>query len=163
MNKKIITIAEIVFALIFVVLLAVFMATINSKGNSANNQLVNTLEATDSSNVQAYGNGTIVKGSRVKGAIDQVKSLNGDVKMQIKVVTGSGEDETTKIYSENKGYTQTDTRAEDYINTTADFYCYHNVNSNGVTIGLAFVQSDVTDADEIDDWASATNGTKWPE
>ena len=35
MNQKIITIAEIVFALIFVVLLAVFMATINSKGNAA--------------------------------------------------------------------------------------------------------------------------------
>lgn len=161
MNKKIITIAEIVFALIFVVLLAVFMATINSKGNSANNQLVNTLDATDSSNVQAYGNGTIVKGSRVKGAIDQVKSLNGDVKMQIKVVTGSGDSKHVEIYDESTGYTQTDTRKDDYINTTADFYCYHNVNANGVIIGLAFVQSDVTNADKIDSWASATAGTKW--
>lgn len=159
MNKKIITIAEIVFALIFVVLLAVFMATINSKGNSANNQLVNTLEATDSSNVQAYGNGTVVKGSRVVGAIDQIKSLNGDVKMQIKVVTGSGGTKGTtyfpKVYDENTGYTVTDTRSEYYINTTADFKCYHEVNENGIITGLAFVQSKITGAGTASNWVDS--------
>lgn len=92
MNKKIITIAEIVFALIFVVLLAVFMATINSKGNSANNQLVNTLEATDGTSLTNY-DGTTVKGSTVATALGNYKSIGGDLKLTLLVQTNEGESE----------------------------------------------------------------------
>lgn len=150
MNKKIITIAEIVFALIFVVLLAVFMATINSKGNSANNQLVDTLEATDSSNVKSYPNGGTVKGSTVEMALDQIKSLAGDVnKFYIVVVTNQTEangnedyddKEQPYVYAKGETYNVTNSKDPNYINSKADFKCIHITNENGIIIGLKFTQ-----------------------
>ena len=157
MNKKIITIAEIVFALIFVVLLAVFMATINSKGNSANNQLVDTLEATDSSNVKSYPNGGIVKGSTVEMAIDQINSLAGDVNNFFISVKTSGNgvthptattykdiaDDTTSddsIYFKGVSYNVSNSKDNNYINSKADFECAHVTNENGIIIGLTFTQ-----------------------
>ena len=150
MNKKIITIAEIVFALIFVVLLAVFMATINSKGNSANNQLVDTLEATDSSNVKSYPNGGTVKGSTVEMALDQINSLAGDVNtFYIVVVTNqngaSGSEdyddkEQPYVYAKGETYNITNSKDPNYINSKADFKCAHVTNENGIIIGLTFTQ-----------------------
>ena len=98
MNKKIITIAEIVFALIFVVLLAVFMATINSKGNAANTQLVNTLDSTGTTSTQSY-NSTDVKGSTVTTALDNFKSIGGDNKITMVVTTTMGKAEHGTISS----------------------------------------------------------------
>lgn len=141
MNKKIITIAEIVFALIFVVLLAVFMATINSKGNSANNQLVDVLESTDSSNVKSYPNGGTVKGSTVEMALDQTSSLAGDINdFTITVITGNSGDGTSIEYSKDKTYNVTDTQSTAYINSKADFKCWHVINKNGIITGLVFAQ-----------------------
>ena len=149
MNKKIITIAEIVFALIFVVLLAVFMATINSKGNSANNQLVDTLEATDSSNVKSYPNGGIVKGSTVEMAIDQINSLAGEVntftitvKTQLNPDNDDDDDGGTGngVYTKGSTYNVTNSKNINYINSKADFKCEHITNENGIIIGLTFTQ-----------------------
>lgn len=155
MNKKIITIAEIVFALIFVVLLAVFMATINSKGNSANNQLVDVLESTDSSNVKSYPNGGTVKGSTVEMALDQISSLAGDINtFYIGVGTnenGLNEGDLTfeknktdkdSIYVKGESYNVTDSKDENYINPKADFVCTHDVNNNGIIVGIKFVQAE---------------------
>lgn len=150
MNKKIITIAEIVFALIFVVLLAVFMATINSKGNSANNQLVDVLESTDSSNVKSYPNGGTVKGSTVEMALDQINSLAGDInKFYIVVVTNqnvaSGNEdyddkEQPYVYAKGETYNITNSKDPNYINSKADFKCAHVTNENGIIVGLTFTQ-----------------------
>lgn len=149
MNKKIITIAEIVFALIFVVLLAVFMATINSKGNSANNQLVDTLEATDSSNVKSYPNGGIVKGSTVEMAIDQINSLAGEVntftitvKTQLNPNNDNDDDGGTGngVYTKGSTYNVTNSKNKNYINPKADFKCEHVTNENGIITGLVFTQ-----------------------
>ena len=147
MNKKIITIAEIVFALIFVVLLAVFMATINSKGNSANNQLVDTLEATDSSNVKSYPNGGIVKGSTVEMAIDQINSLAGEVntftitvKTQLNSDNHEDPDTGRGIYTKGSTYNVTNSKNINYINPKADFKCKHITNENGIIIELEFTQ-----------------------
>ena len=148
MNKKIITIAEIVFALIFVVLLAVFMATINSKGNSANNQLVDVLESTDSSNVKSYTNGGTMKGSTVEMAIDQINSLAGDVNtFKIMVTTHKNKDksEVYQIYTKENGYSVSDTQSDYYINPKADFKCWHEINANGIITGLVFAQSGTAD------------------
>lgn len=149
MNKKIITIAEIVFALIFVVLLAVFMATINSKGNSANNQLVDTLEATDSSNVKSYPNGGTVKGSTVEMALDQINSLAGEVNtftITVKTQLNPDNHEDTEgdtgngIYTKGSTYNVTNSKNINYINSKADFKCEHVTNENGIIIGLTFTQ-----------------------
>ena len=169
MNKKIITIAEIVFALIFVVLLAVFMATINSKGNAANTQLVNTLDSTGTTSTQSY-NGTTVKGSTVTTALDNFKSIGGDNKITMVVTTKMGsinktEDETHK-WDEVQGWVGSDdseskvsgylygydnngkelskyaSSAEEdwYINPSANFDCELIYNANDVIIGIWFCQ-----------------------
>ena len=168
MNKKIITIAEIVFALIFVVLLAVFMATINSKGNAANTQLVNTLDGTGTTSTQSY-NGTDVKGSTVTTALDNFKSIGGDNKITMVVTTkmgSSSEKDDTHIWgdvhgtiagsdSTVSGYVygyDNDTgselpkyaaSAEDawYINPSANFHCELIYNANDVVIGIWFNQT----------------------
>ena len=165
MNKKIITIAEIVFALIFVVLLAVFMATINSKGNSANNQLVNTLESTGTTSLQNY-DGKDVKGSTVVTALDNYKSIGEELKLTMVVSTaansdgdgtvtgeegdhdgylygyGYDEDESTRVI-ELPAYSASPDDA-DYINQSANFHCELIKNSNDVVIGIHFVQDGAT-------------------
>ena len=160
MNKKIITIAEIVFALIFVVLLAVFMATINSKGNSANNQLVNTLESTGTTSLQNY-DGKDVKGSTVVTALDNYKSIGEELKLTMVVSTAADADgdgaTVTGADGAHKGYLYGYDNAEltrgkelpaysasadqpKYINQSANFHCELIKNSNDVVIGIHFVQ-----------------------
>lgn len=139
MNKKIITIAEIVFALIFVVLLAVFMATINSKGNSANNQLVDVLESTDSSNIKSYPNGGTVKGSTVEMALDQINSLAGDINT-FKITVKTDMNTAGKSYSKGDSYNISNSKDENYINAKADFLCEHVTNANGIVVELIFTQ-----------------------
>lgn len=142
MNKKIITIAEIVFALIFVVLLAVFMATINSKGNSANNQLVNTLESTDATSLQNY-NGTTVKGSTVVTALGNYKSIGGDAKLTLTVITLQDTDGTDYGYDalgkELSAY-NANPSDDEYINPSANFDCELVYNGNDVVTGITFTQ-----------------------
>lgn len=154
MNKKIITIAEIVFALIFVVLLAVFMATINSKGNSANNQLVNTLESTGTTSLQNY-DGKDIKGSTVITALDNYKSIGEELKLTMVVTTkmGGGTDMLSGHTGYNYGYDKdgdelpaysaTPEEAK-YINQSANFHAELVRNSNDVVIGIHFVQEGAT-------------------
>lgn len=159
MNKKIITIAEIVFALIFVVLLAVFMATINSKGNSANNQLVNTLESTGTTSLQNY-DGKDVKGSTVITALDNYKSIGEELKLTMVVSTAAnatGDGTVTGADGNHQGYLYGYDNAEltrgdelpaysatpdndKYINQSANFHCELIKNSNDVVVGIHFVQ-----------------------
>lgn len=139
MNKKIITIAEIVFALIFVVILAVIMGTITNKGNSANTKLVDTLEMTDSSSLNSYADNSIVKGESVKSAISQIKSIGGDLKLNVYVETKANSG-SYKTYSDTNKYTVSDTTANDYINPSASFKCWQIINNNNVVTGLYFAQ-----------------------
>lgn len=159
MNKKIITIAEIVFALIFVVLLAVFMATINSKGNSANNQLVNTLESTGTTSLQNY-DGKDVKGSTVVTALDNYKSIGEELKLTMVVTTkattaedkitdGDNNTHTGKAYGYKEDGGEYDAYSasaddDDYINQSANFHCELVKNANDVVIGIHFVQEGET-------------------
>ena len=168
MNKKIITIAEIVFALIFVVLLAVFMATINSKGNAANTQLVNTLDSTGTTSTQNY-NGTDVKGSTVTTALDNFKSIGGDNKITMIVQTSMGNTSSdpdkphwgklsgtignntnANVYGYMYGYNEDGVElpkymasAEDawYINPSGNFHCELIYNANDVVVGIYFEQT----------------------
>lgn len=142
MNKKIITIAGIVFALIFVVLLAVMMGTITNKANSANTKLVDTLEMTDNTSLETYSDGSIVKGESVVSAIKNIKSIGGNLKLKVTVETKAG-DTTSYGYVNSSTitpYNQTDSTAADYINPSASFECTQNINSNGVITGLTFEQ-----------------------
>lgn len=143
MNKKIITIAEIVFALIFVVILAVIMGTVTNKGNSANTKLVDTLEMTDGTSLASYADGMTVKGETVKTAISQIKSIGGELKLQVFVDTLANSSYDT--YDSEHKYQISDTTSAKYINPSASFTCWQMINNNGVVTGLHFVQDDGTD------------------
>ena len=171
MNKKIITIAEIVFALIFVVMLAVFMATINNKGNSANTQLVETLDMTDSTSAQKYNN-TQVKGTEVQNACINYKTLSGSLKVEVDVKLlepndagekdgdyviyryGYAQVNSTKGWdggnynkgSDMGGYTQPTSNDPRYINPSADFRAELVTNSNNVLTHVVFTQIDTKKA-----------------
>lgn len=144
MNKKIITIAEIVFALVFVVLLAVFMATINSKGNQANNQLIDTLDSTGGTSITKYETMDNVKGTVVVNAVQNYTTLSSDAKLTVGVATKQG---SVKLYGyDSKGephamYNEVST-SDDYINPKADFTVKVVRNNNDVIVGLAFAQKD---------------------
>lgn len=146
MNKKIITIAEIVFALVFVVLLAVFMATINSKGNQANNQFVDTLDSTGGTSITKYETMDSVKGTVVTNAVQNYTTLSSDAKLTVGVATKQGD---VKLYGyDSKGethamYNEVST-SDNYINPKADFTVKVVRNDNDVIVGLAFAQKDST-------------------
>ena len=165
MNKKIITIAEIVFALVFVVLLSVFMATINTKGNQANNQLVDTLEMTSGTSIDKYvqmsGTDEVVKGTDVANVASNYKTLGGNAKIQIKVITianSTGKDygyltqeesmsvggKTIKKGGDLGGYVAPSSTDENYINPTADFKVKVDVSNNGVYDLITFTQVNKT-------------------
>lgn len=155
MNKKIITIAGIVFALIFVVLLAVMMGTITTKANSANSKLVDTLEMTDNTSLSIY-DGTTVKGESVTNAIKNVKQIGGGMKLEITVTTGKGVTDhygyTSRANKENTSEGKTDfsvtprtdtpsnANSDYYINPSANFKAKLDANSNDVVTGINFTQ-----------------------
>lgn len=158
MNKKIITIAEIVFALVFVVLLSVFMATINSKGNQANNQLVDTLEMSNGTSIDKYvkmGKDEIVKGTDVVNVATNYKTIGGNTKLEVVVITGKDEKTTStygyKTSSEKTdpkvaagtdlgGYTQVSSTDKKYINPAGDFTVKTRNNLNGICDQITFTQ-----------------------
>lgn len=152
MNKKIITIAEIVFALVFVVLLSVFMATINSKGNTANTQLIDTLEMTDGTSVNKYEN-TVVKGTDVQNVATNYKTVGGNYKLTVLVETAAGTTgKTTSFYGyeangaggTHNAYAASSTDPA-YINPSGNFYASLIKNTNGVIVGIAFEQNGTAD------------------
>lgn len=164
MNKKIITIAEIVFALVFVVLLSVFMATINSKGTTANNQLIDTLEMTSGTSIDKYVslNGSTVKGTEVINLVTNYKTINSNTKVQIDVQTNalrqkSGSDAYSHYgYATQAKYGSIEKGAEigtyqtpnstdiDYINPTGDFTVNVKTSDNGIYDNIQFIQVENT-------------------
>lgn len=168
MNKKIITIAGIVFALIFVVILAVMMGTITNKANNANNKLTDTLEMSDGLDLASYDN-TMMKGSSVINAIKNGKSLGGQSKLWIYVenkntdpdgeqIYGYGSDSGTNalsglVYTDGnsfgktvypsttyRGYSEPKPDDADYINEQAEFESKVVKNDNDVVVGIYFKQ-----------------------
>lgn len=169
MNKKIITIAEIVFALVFVVLLAVFMATINSKGNQANSQLVDTMDMTGGVSLEKYinmGADDTVKGSDVINVCNNYRVIGGDIKLMIHIKTSANASTGAKnangtLYgyytrTDKEGtpgskvtlnpgvdigtYTTLPSSDENYINPSGDFKVSCPENSNGLHDYIYFEQ-----------------------
>ena len=105
MDKKVLLIAVIVFALIFVVLMAVLMGTVTNKTNAANTKLVDTLDMTEGMELSNY-DGATMKGNAVINAINNGKSLGGKTKLWIYVITkGNGDAKNT--HGEIYGYADT--------------------------------------------------------
>lgn len=90
MDKKILTITGIVFALLFVVILSVMMGVITKQSNDATAQLTETLGGAESISLSKYDDKE-VKGNAVTAAISSGKGMSVDSKMFFFVKTLAGE------------------------------------------------------------------------
>lgn len=80
MNKKIITIAEVGFALIFVIIMAVIVSTVLGFGNKANISLSSMEQAMEEADLAIY-NGQTVSGDTVTATINKLKETKNGIKM----------------------------------------------------------------------------------
>lgn len=147
MNKKIITIAEITFALLFIILLALLMGTIMNKGNSAATKLSDTLEMTDSTSLESYSSNQIYKGDAVINLIKNLKTMAGNNRPVIKVKTlAVTQDAEYGFTSKDSGtpvsYNITNSRDDNYINPNGNFRCevVQNNDYNGLIGEIKFEQ-----------------------
>ncbi|WXR61384.1 hypothetical protein WG909_13930 [Peptostreptococcaceae bacterium AGR-M142] len=142
MNKKILIVATLVFALAFVAVLAVMNSGLLSTASNANKKLSNTLSMTSDYELETY-NGTTVTGDTVISAIKNAKTLSSNTKLEIEVKTKEG---ATDKYGFVDGkddftdYTETDSRDNDFINPTANFEASLTKNDNDIITGIEFVQ-----------------------
>jgi hypothetical protein len=87
MNKKIIIIATIIFALVFILLLALMMGSIMAKGTEANTQLTDTLQTVSTVRLDTYKAGETVTGAEVINCIANIDSVGGEMKLGVSVST----------------------------------------------------------------------------
>ena len=149
LNKKIITIAEVVFALLFVILLSMFIASILRKGNSSNTQLIDTMQEVGYTHIRYYDEATLT-GREVENAIKNNKSISktADTKLEMDVYTLKGSSSTCGnaygyIGNQKSKYTtyqSKDTTSDSYINPNATFKSKICYNRNNVPIGIVFLQ-----------------------
>ena len=143
MNKKIITIAEIVFALVFIIILSVFMITINNKGGEASGNLNDTLAMVADTRLEKY-DGTTLSGSEVVSAVKGYRSLGGSAKLALGVKTLQQTGGTWYGYgstgSEKPSY-KAKNMDPGYINPDAQFEAKLLKNTNNVIVGISFIQN----------------------
>ena len=84
MNKKMITIAEIMFAIMFIVLMATLFNTVTRFGNQANNMILNIQQSIEDSDLKAYDN-AIISGDAVRSLINGMKETRNGTKMSYMV------------------------------------------------------------------------------
>lgn len=89
MNKKIITIAEIAFALIFIILMSLIFSNVLGFGNGANANLAKIKEYAAEASLTPYDN-TIVSGDTVVSTINKMKETDDGLKLSYIVETRSG-------------------------------------------------------------------------
>lgn len=164
MNKKLITIAEIVFAIAFIILMAKIFGTVNGFGNTVNNQLVNIQLAIDESDMISYDN-SVVSGDSVRSMINNMKETKNGIKLSYLVANEISHDSygygglvteagNTAIDSngdviENLGvgnlssnYSKydisTQVSKETFINPVDKYESHLVFNQNGALIGVIF-------------------------
>lgn len=139
MGSRVQKIAFIIFALLFVAIMAVMNTSVLNLGTNANKQLSTTLQTSDSSALEIYNN-SIVSGNTVLNAAKN-PSVVSSTNMTIAVVT--------KANQSGEPYTSTDTYTANpsdstYINTSSQFTSHLVSNSNGVIVGIIFIQDGAT-------------------
>lgn len=84
MDKKIITIAEVGFALIFIILMASIVGNVIGFGNASNDKLEHIRETVNNAELESY-NGSIVSGDTVISTINKMTESDTGVKMSYAV------------------------------------------------------------------------------
>lgn len=164
MNKKLITIAEIVFAVVFIILMSQIFGTVNTFGTSINTKLVNIQQSINESDMTAY-DGSVVSGDSVRSMINNMKETRNGIKLSYMVVndasqTGYGYNaittDTTNTALDSNGdvienfglqdvtstYNKYDITTkisdDEFINPVDKYQSYLVFNANGAIVGVTF-------------------------
>ena len=124
MDKKILAVAGIIFALVFIVLLAIMFSSITSKTSDSNDKMVEAFNDTAKINLDAYAKDSYYKGIEVIALIQNVDSITGGHKPDVTVTMGSATGSSSKTYNESTRYTAEISRDKsnaNYIDPSAKF------------------------------------------
>lgn len=124
MNKKILTVAGIIFALVFILLLAIMFGNISTKTSDSTNKMVDTFNATDNTNSDAYAEGANYKGSEVIALIQNIDAITGSSNTTVKVKQSSNDNSSTVTYSSTNRYdgkASRDKSSNSYINPSSNY------------------------------------------
>lgn len=90
MNKKIVTIAEIAFALVFVLIIAVIFSRVYNVGNTINLDIENMQETINDAGLAPYDDKT-VSGDTVMSTINKMETTRNGMAMSYAVCASSGD------------------------------------------------------------------------
>lgn len=164
MGKKIITIAEIIFAIVFIIIMALLFNTVTNFGDSANESLTNIKQSIEDADIASYNN-TTVSGDTVVSTINKLKTTKNGVKLSYYVdldtladnsfgyctiKSGNGAKVLDSDGKELSGYTYSSAETtyvtykgkagntSEFISPVENYTSKLAFNENGVLIGMIF-------------------------
>lgn len=165
MNRKIIEIASIAFALVFIILMALIFGNVIDFGNKANNNIMDLKQAVVEADIEQY-NGSVVSGDTVISTINKLKETKNGIKMSYAVCSGSESSSSAWTYygfkamkydssvGSSGGYMGTTTASDTYasyktslrpgnngyISPVQEYTSKIVINENGVLVGIKFIK-----------------------
>lgn len=167
MDKKILSIAGIVFALVFIVLMSMIFMNVINFGEVANNSIERIAQVTEEANLEQY-NETVVSGDTVIATINKVKETRNGIKMSYAVCNGAANSASnwTKYgyckldYSAEAGagnqyttigtgvteyktydLTLTSSDGNGYISPVQEYTSHIITSTNGMLVGIVFIKN----------------------
>lgn len=166
MDKKILAIAGIVFALVFVILMSLIFMNVITFGEVANNSIERITQVTEEANLEQY-NETVVSGDTIIATINKVKETRNGIKMSYAVCNGStnsagswskygyckleysagagASNYYTAIGSGVENYktydlTLTSADGNSYISPVQEYTSHIITSTNGALVGIVFIK-----------------------
>ena len=148
MGERLEKIALIVFALMAVAVFAIMSVTIVTKAISANEEITRTITSSDSA--LAVYDGSSIYGASVLDAAKNPGKIGSTV-TDVYVLTSAqkvlpanvtAKKAAAQVYKETTAYNAGTVEDVDKVNNSAVFDSYLCYNSNGICIGVLFVQQD---------------------
>ena len=155
MDRKIVEITLMVFALIFVILLSVTFGHVVGFGNKANNQVYSIEQAIVEADLEQYDN-KVVSGDTVISTVNKMRELKNGTKMSYAVkadgtwiayghsaITAVGSIDTidgAMVGAGSTDYTKYEAQVGDpgFVSPVDSYKSKVVANENGVIIGVAF-------------------------
>ena len=136
MDKKILIVVGIVFALVFTVLLAMMFSSITTQTSKSSERLADTFKGANDTIETIYANGGVYKGSEVIAFIQNKVAITGDSSVTVKVNTSS--DGTAVEYTEYTAAYARNRSDSKHIDPSASFKLATTARANGTTQTYTF-------------------------
>lgn len=130
MNKKILTIAEIIFALVFVILMAMIFRNVIGFGNDANSTISGMREAIADADIASYDD-TIVSGDTVISTVNKLKETKNGLKLSYAVCVDDNTSSSSSWYTYGSGVLQ-------FSGSSGTIHNGGNVTIDNIAAGTAF-------------------------